>query len=362
MQLNPNDASVNWTLGKLYESKKEIETAINYYKKAIELKPDSLLANFTLAFCYESKSKEPTKAHDIYERVLSLNPDPSEPQGKVILQLTYSGLGNSYYYDRKDFDKAIVYYKKSYDVQKTDSICEKIASAYKALKDYTNELKYRNEVIALNSSDSSNYNLRGNAYNHLGEKEKAILNFKKTIQLDPSLPYAYNNLANIYDDEKDTIPEAIKYYKLAYDRYTDETRKADIKKLIANLEAELAAPPSAEEIAEKCGLPTDRDKFDALLENFRWSVDTARQQFSYNDEARAYEILSSIKDTRLKLENFYSQYSKVKSKSDFGYYITLISLFEKLRFYFFDVALTPGLIQKVIANVFSSARIKKIFV
>ncbi len=42
--------------------------------------------------------------------------------------------------------------------------------------------------------------------------------------------------------------------------------------------------------------------------------------------------------------------------------ITLISLFEKLRFYFFDVALTPGLIQKVIANVFSSARIKKIFV
>ncbi len=43
-------------------------------------------------------------------------------------------------------------------------------------------------------------------------------------------------------------------------------------------------------------------------------------------------------------------------------YLTLISLFEKLRFYFFDVALTPGLIQKVIANVFSSARIKKIFV
>ncbi len=42
--------------------------------------------------------------------------------------------------------------------------------------------------------------------------------------------------------------------------------------------------------------------------------------------------------------------------------IALISLFEKLRFYFFDVALTPGLIQKVIANVFSSARIKKIFV
>jgi tetratricopeptide (TPR) repeat protein len=323
LELNPNDAQVNWVIGKVYSRKGETEAAIRYYTKAVALAPDSVLANFTLAFCYENESTEPARAHEIYERILALKPDPLESQGKFILKMTYQGLGNSYHYDRKEFDKAIVNYKKSYEIEKNDFICEKIASSYKALEDYASELRWRNEAIDLNGSDSSYYSLRGSAYLNIGENEKAIADYEKAIDLDPSQPHPYNNLALIYAKDKETIAEAIRYYELAHSRYKAESEKVRTRQMIAELNDRLAAPPNVEEIAGKSGLPTERDEFEKLLEDHKYKIDTAQYNFSVGDEAKAYATLEAIKGTHLQLDNFLVEYNKSKygTDSEFEYYL-----------------------------------------
>jgi tetratricopeptide (TPR) repeat protein len=323
LELNPNDAQVNWIVGKVYAHKHEIEMALKYYTKAVALAPDSVLANFTLASCYETESTAPARAHEFYERTLALNPDPLKPQEKFILKMTYQGLGNSYHYDRKEFDKAIVNYKKSYEIEKNDFICEKIASSYKELKDYTSELRWRNEAIDINGSDSSHYSLRGSAYFNIGEREKAIADYEKAIDLDPSQPYPYNNLALLYAKDRETIAEAIKYYELAYSRYNDESEKVRTKQMIGELNDRLAAPPSVEEIAGKSGLPTERDEFEKLLEDHKYKIDTAQYNFSVGDEAKAYETLEALKGTHLRIDNFLMEYNKYiyGTKSEFEYYL-----------------------------------------
>lgn len=323
LELNPNDAQVNWVIGKVYSRKGETETAIKYYTKAVALAPDSVLANFTLAFCYENESTNPAKAHEFYERTLALKPDPLKPQEKFILKMTYQGLGNSYHYDRKAFDKSLVNYKKAYEIEKDDFICEKIASSYKELKDYRSELRWRNEAIDLNGSNSSHYSLRGSAYFNIGEMEKAIADYERAIDLDPSQPYPYNNLAQIYSRDKKTFEEAIKYFEMANSRYKDEAEKARTKQMIGELKDRLAAPPSVEEIADKSGLPTERGAFEKILEDHKYKIDAAQYDFSVGDEPKAYETLEAIKKVHLQLANFLAQYNKFTygTKSEFEYYL-----------------------------------------
>ena len=322
MELNPNDAQVNWLLGRAYDKKGEIDTAINYYKKAVELKPDSLMANFSLAFCYETKSTDPTRAHAIYERILSLNPKGDNPTEKFILKMTYQGLGNSYNYDKKQYDKAVVYYKKSYDIEPNAFICEKIASSYKALEDYAKELEWRNEAIKLSGSDCSSYSLRGSAYYRLGNYEKAMADYRKAIELDPAQPHAYYNMGLIYE-ANENLPEAIKYFQQSYDRYKDENQKAKAKSKIEELQAELAAPPGLGKFAVKLGLPTDRNSFENLLGDHREEIIKALNYFREKDESKAYETLNAIKETHLKLKEFSAEYRRSKhgSKTDFDYYL-----------------------------------------
>ena len=66
-------------------------------------------------------------------------------------------------------------------------------------KDYNGAIKLYDEVIKFGEYAEA-YNNRGNAYSDLGQKERAIQDFNKAIQLNPNYAKAYNNRGNAYDD------------------------------------------------------------------------------------------------------------------------------------------------------------------
>ena len=65
----------------------------------------------------------------------------------------------------------------------------------KALDDY-------NKAIELDPSFAFAYNGRGNVYRGFGERQKALDDYNKAIELDPSFAYAYNGRGNVYSDPK----------------------------------------------------------------------------------------------------------------------------------------------------------------
>jgi Flp pilus assembly protein TadD len=76
------------------------------------------------------------------------------------------------------------------------------------------KIEYYNKAIELDPKYTYAYNNRGDAYDDLGEYQKAIVDYNKAIELDPKYTYAYNN-------------RGIAYYHLGeYQKAIDDYSKA----------------------------------------------------------------------------------------------------------------------------------------
>jgi|GEM_PF-3354358 len=102
-----NLSAYEWySKGYDYElNKKDYDTAIQYYLKAISIDPNHENALFGLGYIYNAK-KEYAKAIEYYNRVLAINPRYKEALNNV-------GLAHE---NLKDYTKAESYYRKSIEV------------------------------------------------------------------------------------------------------------------------------------------------------------------------------------------------------------------------------------------------------
>ncbi len=123
--------------------KSEFEKAIEAYKKAIKIDPDSDGAHHNIGLAYHNLGKF-EKAIEAYKKAIEINPNND---------WAYSGMGGAYYNLGK-FEKAIEAYKKAIKIDP--------------------------------DSDGAHHNI-GLAYHNLGKFEKAIEAYKKAIDLNPAL-------------------------------------------------------------------------------------------------------------------------------------------------------------------------------
>ncbi|MDM0963020.1 DEAD/DEAH box helicase family protein [Clostridium perfringens] len=94
-----------------------------------------------------------------------------------------------------------------------------IETAKNGLKEFSDLSKYTNENVYGN-------NVIGSAYFSLGELDKAIVYFKKTLRLEKYNVYALENLGDIYWD-KEEYAEARKYYEIiAFNEEEDNETRA----------------------------------------------------------------------------------------------------------------------------------------
>ncbi|HHD2753888.1 TPA: DEAD/DEAH box helicase family protein [Clostridium perfringens] len=90
-----------------------------------------------------------------------------------------------------------------------------IETAKNGLKEFSDVNKYVNENVYGN-------NIIGSAYFSLGELDKAIVYFKKVLELEKNHTYSLENLGDIYWDKAD-YTEARKYYEMI--AFNEETNK-----------------------------------------------------------------------------------------------------------------------------------------
>jgi len=110
----------------------------------------------------------------------------------------YNGRG-LFYYDIKDYDKAISDFNQALIVDENylkayynrGNVYDAIGEYDKAIDDFTRALK-------LNPRYAKAYNNRGLTYGRIGEHKQAIADFTKALKIDPYYAVAYNNRGLTY--------------------------------------------------------------------------------------------------------------------------------------------------------------------
>ena len=170
-----------YNTAEYYYNKHNYVEAINYCKKALAI--DSLYSDAILlkvqANLYLHNTKGLLKDINILLRL----------DGKSDALYLLRG---QYYFDSKNFAKAIVDLKKSVDLDSTESTSlSLLGECYSSIGKNDSALYFYDKAVELNPNDSSVYYQRGTFYLITGKVSKAYDDFVYSIKLNPnySIPH-----------------------------------------------------------------------------------------------------------------------------------------------------------------------------
>jgi len=88
----------------------------------------------------------------------------------------------------EEFDKTLkIHYTRSNELKNSRALTEKATSLY-SLKKYKESLDCANEALSYDNKFFLSYDIRGASYGALGKYELAIIDFDKSLELDPNNP------------------------------------------------------------------------------------------------------------------------------------------------------------------------------
>ncbi|MEI8103715.1 MAG: tetratricopeptide repeat protein [Candidatus Moraniibacteriota bacterium] len=103
-----------------------------------------------------------------------------------------AGLEN---FSKGNFKEAIDLMEKNNQGANDPNALFKLAVSYYNQKEYDKSIEYYKKVLELDSSNSLAYNGLANVYRDQNNKDKAVENYKKSIEINPTFALAYSNLA-----------------------------------------------------------------------------------------------------------------------------------------------------------------------
>lgn len=222
VRVNPLSSANNNELGIYFYLSGELDSAIYWIDKAINLAEDdtaryNYIGNKAMAYMsfrdYENGLK-------YFEETLAFNPNHIN---------ALSNLGVLYIYG-KAYSKAISVYKKLIKLDSSfSSSYMNLGLIYSELDSFEKSLFYFDKIKEVEKDNALLYSNRGYTYYKIGEYEKAIIDINHSINLISHNSYAYRNLALVYlaINNKKRACEALEYayYYGFEDLYGNEVNK-----------------------------------------------------------------------------------------------------------------------------------------
>jgi tetratricopeptide (TPR) repeat protein len=154
------------------------------YIRAIKIKPSFAKAYNNLGIAYQRRRKY-NLAIENYKKAIQLDSK---------LAAAHSNLGNAYYITG-EYEKAIKSFKKAISLKGNNPYTRyDIALTYYYNKEYKNALHELEKAIDLEKNYAEAYNLLGLIHQAVGNKQAAIIAFKKALEIKPDLLQAKVNL------------------------------------------------------------------------------------------------------------------------------------------------------------------------
>lgn len=184
--------------GFAYFLRREFNSAIKDFTKAIEYKPNDAVTYYSRGTAY-SLTREFDLAIKDYTRAIELNPEFSA---------VYVQRGAAYV-ENNEVDLALNDYSKAMELTQDDpAIFVRQGIAYGKKGEIDTAIKNLNKAIELNPEFAEAYSTRGAAYIDKKELDLAISDLTKAIELDPNDAKVYCYRGRAYN-EKDNFCEAI---------------------------------------------------------------------------------------------------------------------------------------------------------
>ena len=185
VEKNPNNAPVQFTLGKAYILTKQYEEAIPPLTKALELNASQGGAHFYRGIAHNQMGRDDEAIREFLAEI-PINPDQDA---------TYSNLASIYEKQGK-LDEALEYYKKAAEINPQRP--ELHASMAEIYEKKGNQAMAEVEYKALADVDPANaavtwYNIGAIAKNN-DKNADAVKAFKKAVELDPKYAQAHREL------------------------------------------------------------------------------------------------------------------------------------------------------------------------
>jgi eukaryotic-like serine/threonine-protein kinase len=185
--MNPNQAPVRETLGKIYQQTGKFDEALAEYHRAVELNPMAIGASYRIGKIYASQEKY-AHAEEAFKRAIARMPS---------FWLGYSGLGELYYNQGK-FKEAATQYQKVIDLMPDNPLgYEGLGGAYEQMGNYKDAITVFNKGLQVKPSPEIWSDL-GAAYMFTGENGKAAEAMRKAVDLNPHDHTLWRNLADSY--------------------------------------------------------------------------------------------------------------------------------------------------------------------
>lgn len=230
---NSYEAQFNYAL-ELHKNK-NYTSAIQYYKKALELNPTKEEVYLNLAQIY-IEDKNYSAANEICQKGLLVLPSSEKLKSYLADVKNYNAssqyIAASKLYDEKQYDKAL---KQYLEIQnKTKEVNLAIASCYWQMLNYKKANEYYLQVLAKEPNNLEALANSAWAYYSMNDYNNAKLTANKILALDKTNKTANELLSSIYESEYSTqLQEALNLYE-----------QGDFNKSLALIDKYLAKKPN----------------------------------------------------------------------------------------------------------------------
>ena len=296
----PDTSAIHNIMGAISYQKGDKGSAIEYFRKVIELNPDHPHAYNNLGATLVDL-EEYEEAKKVIGEAIHLQPDYAE---------AYNNLGNVHK-ELEEYDQAIAQYEKAIELnpryyeaynnlgvalgkneqyeeaaevlKNTIHMKPEFAEAYNTLgailtdwEKYEEAKQALLEAISIAPDNAKAYNNLGNAYERLDEYDQAIVQYEKAVELNPQYYQAYNNLgaalSNIekYEEAQKVLKQAIQINSKFAESYHN---MGLIFRLTGNYDEAIKHQRMAVSLK-----PEDENNFQVLLFSLNYSPDMSAEE------------------------------------------------------------------------------------
>ncbi|OUU64202.1 MAG: hypothetical protein CBC24_07545 [Candidatus Pelagibacter sp. TMED64] len=196
IELRPHNVQAHNNLGNALNELNRFEEAITHYNKAIELKPDYPEAHYNLGIVL-SEVKRYEEAITHYNKAIELKSDYAEVHNN--LAITYDLLDK--------LDLAVVHYSKAIDMQPNQTEIQfNLAHTLRKMKKFEKAIPHYSQAIALKPSYLNAYLELGMLKHSEGSHDDAtrLYRFSKILRHSTGIEAVYLNHLKLWIDQKNT--------------------------------------------------------------------------------------------------------------------------------------------------------------
>ncbi len=212
LTVDPGIAEVHFNLAILLTQLDKVKDAVASYRKAIKLKPDMTSAHFNLGTLLQSQGFL-SDAAKYYRKAVTLDPDFFQAQGNLGAVLQQQGL----------LEEAEQCYRKNLSLHPDARAHFNLGTVLYGLGQHKAAREEFRNSLALAPDFADAWNSLGETQRDYGEMDKAILSYKKALEIDSDHDRAKYNMGE-YLCLVDKLEDAIPYFEASH--FADSQERA----------------------------------------------------------------------------------------------------------------------------------------